>query len=125
MTDAAALPGFVNGEVGEVTAVGVVGNGAGDADEAVVVPGGNEQVGVLQHGVNALGFSERAARAKAGLLQQRDELGAADGVVGTVSEHRFSGIGESYSRQALPSHVQFWMMPCASTVKRVRHCSRV
>lgn len=53
--DALVLVGFVDGEVVEVAVEAVVGHGAEETDEGVAVPDGEEDVGVVEHALDAGG----------------------------------------------------------------------
>src|SRR4051812_21174569 len=48
-SDALFLMGNAHGKIGKISDVNKIGHGAGDADEQVAVPGGDDQVRVLEH----------------------------------------------------------------------------
>lgn len=72
--DALALIGHVHRQIGQVAAVGEVGDGAGHADEQLPVPGGHGQVGVSQHAGDGLGVIDRAALGQGGAVEEVDEI---------------------------------------------------
>src|SRR5437879_2847805 len=51
--DASLLVFQIHGEVGEVAAITEIGDAASDTDEAILIPGRDEQVGIFQHPFNA------------------------------------------------------------------------
>ena len=50
--DAPALMGFAHCEVGQIGAVGEVAHAAGNPDHLVPIPGGDDKIGVAQHGLH-------------------------------------------------------------------------
>lgn len=86
--DAPALIAGIDGEVGEVAAVGEVSDGAGDADEAAGVARGKDDVGVAEHGVQAGEVLCRTALGQGG--GDEDSLKLFGGEIG------FSGVEDAH-----------------------------
>ena len=73
--DAAALPGAVDGEIGDVAAEGEIGERAGDADQPLLVVARAEQdVGVREHAAQAIGILHRPPLRELRALQEVDEF---------------------------------------------------
>lgn len=87
LPDALTLVGGVDGEIGEVTDVGKVRQGAGESDEAVTVPGGDEQGSVADHVGDDGGIIDGPARREGRGLEHGDDGVHGDVVANAVRDH--------------------------------------
>lgn len=122
--DALPLVLGIDRQIRQIGDVAEVRQGAGDADQAVAVPGGDGQAGVLQHAGEDVGPVDRPAFAQGRPPVEVDGSFDADGgVVAVVDVHGARGHGgmpESYPRRLntpVPS-------PCPRTPGRRTPCSR-
>jgi hypothetical protein len=85
-TDAAVLMCFGYGEIGEVAAKGEIGDRAGDADKRFGVPGGAEQVRVLEHRFDARAIIDGPPFGEGGAFEEIDKRIGGDRAIGCVGE---------------------------------------
>jgi hypothetical protein len=89
--DAEALVGFVDGEIGKVAGVAVVGERAGDADELAAVACGDEEIGVAEHAFDSVRVGDGAALGETGAVEEVGEF--CGGEVGFVEEGDAGHVG--------------------------------
>ncbi len=58
-----------------------IGHRAGHPDQGLALPGGDQQIGVIQHALQGGRMVQRPSRTQRGLRQQRRKLRRGDGVV--------------------------------------------
>lgn len=64
----------VDGQIGKVAAVFEIGYRSGDAYQQFVLPGGYEQIGMLEHALDDARIIDRSAFGEPGPVQQVDEI---------------------------------------------------
>lgn len=85
--DALALMGDIDGEIGEVTDVGEVGEGAGDTDEPGVVPGGDDEGGVVEHVGDDGGIIDGPTLGEGGGVEKGDDLVDGRRIADAIGDH--------------------------------------
>lgn len=73
-SDSLLLVGLVHGQVGKIAAILEIGNRTGNSHQLAAVPGGAEQVRVLEHRFDAPGVIYRPTFGKRRTLQQLHKL---------------------------------------------------
>jgi len=86
-TDALLLEVAVDRDVREVTTVHPVHHRAGNADECIFRPRGDGQIGIGDHGGNAIGIVNGPALRQSRAAKDVSELLCRDGFVDFVSHH--------------------------------------
>jgi hypothetical protein len=66
-------------KIGQVAAKGKIGDGAGDANEKISVPRGDQKVGMPEHSFHALPILDRPSEGEGGPMQHVDKLIGVDG----------------------------------------------
>lgn len=72
--NALVLVGIAHGQIGKIADVGKIGEGAGDADEEVAFPCGDDEVGVGEHFGDDVGVVYRPSFAQCGGAIKLDDL---------------------------------------------------
>jgi hypothetical protein len=111
--DAESLVGFVDGEIGKVAGVAVVGERAGDADELAAEACGDEEIGVAEHAFDSVRVGDGAALGETGAEEhvgefrrgevwfvEEDDVGHGGGLpgVGWVGNRTMGGVGDPRCR---------------------------